>query len=73
MEHGLSFLPDSDGRRGPSAAEYFSMALELAKVADEAGLSHVKMTEHYMRPYGGFCPSPLSFLAAVAAVPWPTR
>jgi alkanesulfonate monooxygenase SsuD/methylene tetrahydromethanopterin reductase-like flavin-dependent oxidoreductase (luciferase family) len=68
MEHGLSFLPDSDGLSGPSAAEYYSMVLDLAKVADQGGLSHVKMTEHYMRPYGGFCPSPLSFLAAVAAV-----
>ena len=44
------------------------MTLDLCKLADEGGLSHVKMTEHYMRAYGGFCPSPLSFLAAVAAV-----
>ncbi|MFY9488705.1 MAG: LLM class flavin-dependent oxidoreductase [Solirubrobacterales bacterium] len=68
MEHGLSFLPDSDGLSGPSAPDYFSMALDLARIADEGGLSHVKMTEHYMRAYGGFCPSPLSFLSAVAAV-----
>jgi len=25
------------------------------------------MTEHYLHPYGGYCPAPLAFLAAVAA------
>lgn len=66
MRHGLSFLPDSDGKK-LSATEYFSMAIELSVLADEAGMSHVKITEHYLQPYGGFCPSPLTFLAAVAA------
>jgi alkanesulfonate monooxygenase SsuD/methylene tetrahydromethanopterin reductase-like flavin-dependent oxidoreductase (luciferase family) len=69
MRHGLSFLPDSpaaDGS-GPSATEYFSMLLELSCLADQAGMSHVKITEHYLQPYGGYCPSPLAFLAAVAA------
>ncbi|MBB4680441.1 alkanesulfonate monooxygenase SsuD/methylene tetrahydromethanopterin reductase-like flavin-dependent oxidoreductase (luciferase family) [Crossiella cryophila] len=41
--------------------------LTLSSLADQAGLSHVKMTEHYLHPYGGYCPNPLTFLAAVAA------
>src|SRR6185312_9074176 len=32
----------------------------------EAGFDYVKMTEHYLGNYGGYCPSPLTFLAAVA-------
>ena len=39
----------------------------LSELADQAGLAYVKMTEHYLHPYGGYCPSPLAFLAAVAA------
>ncbi|GHE67235.1 MULTISPECIES: LLM class flavin-dependent oxidoreductase [Streptomyces] len=67
MEHGLSFLPDAEHSALP-AQEYFRMALDLSRYADQAGLSHVKITEHYLRPYGGYCPSPLAFLSAVAAV-----
>ncbi|HYH81164.1 MAG TPA: LLM class flavin-dependent oxidoreductase [Longimicrobium sp.] len=66
MEFGISFLPDVD----PTVcapADYFAGALELAEMADAGGLRAVKMTEHYLHPYGGYCPSPLGFLAAVAA------
>ena len=66
MRHGLSFLPDAD-EDGIPAADYYDMVLDLSVLADDAGLTHVKMTEHYLRPYGGYCPSPLTFLAAVAA------
>ncbi|GGX74238.1 LLM class flavin-dependent oxidoreductase [Streptomyces hiroshimensis] len=66
MLHGLSLLPDCrPERRG--AAEYFHDVLNLARIADSAGLSHVKITEHYLTPYGGYCPSPPAFLSAVAA------
>jgi alkanesulfonate monooxygenase SsuD/methylene tetrahydromethanopterin reductase-like flavin-dependent oxidoreductase (luciferase family) len=41
--------------------------LALARDADAGGLDYVKMTEHYLGDYGGYCPSPLTFLAAVAA------
>jgi alkanesulfonate monooxygenase SsuD/methylene tetrahydromethanopterin reductase-like flavin-dependent oxidoreductase (luciferase family) len=66
MDHGLSFLPDVEPG-GPSPSAYYDMLLELSELGDQAGLSHVKMTEHYLKSYGGYCPSPLTFLAAVAA------
>jgi alkanesulfonate monooxygenase SsuD/methylene tetrahydromethanopterin reductase-like flavin-dependent oxidoreductase (luciferase family) len=65
MHHGISLLPDCrPARRGPAA--YFADAVRIAEVADELGYGYVKMTEHYMRDYGGYCPSPLTYLAAVA-------
>jgi alkanesulfonate monooxygenase SsuD/methylene tetrahydromethanopterin reductase-like flavin-dependent oxidoreductase (luciferase family) len=66
MLFGLSFLPDADTDT-KSARDYFADALALSDLADQAGLHAVKMTEHYLHPYGGYCPSPLSFLSAVAA------
>ena len=66
MRFGVSFLPDSAPATKP-ATEYFDDVLRLSRIADEAGFDYVKMTEHYLHPYGGYCPSPLTFLAAVAA------
>jgi alkanesulfonate monooxygenase SsuD/methylene tetrahydromethanopterin reductase-like flavin-dependent oxidoreductase (luciferase family) len=66
VRFGLSFLPDGRGD-GWSAREYYVSRIELAREADRAGLASVKMTEHYLHAYGGACPSPLAFLAAVAA------
>jgi alkanesulfonate monooxygenase SsuD/methylene tetrahydromethanopterin reductase-like flavin-dependent oxidoreductase (luciferase family) len=66
MKLGISFVPDATPTTR-AAADYYADALRLAVVADEAGLDWVKMTEHYLHPYGGYCPSPLTFLAAVAA------
>lgn len=66
MRFGLSFLPDVTPDH-MSAQQYFRNALALARLADDAGLYSVKMTEHYLAPYGGYCPSPLAFFAAVAA------
>ncbi|MFI6849105.1 LLM class flavin-dependent oxidoreductase [Kitasatospora sp. NBC_00085] len=66
MDFGISLLPDA-GPDTKSPTAYFDDVLALARIADEAGMSHVKMTEHYLHPYGGYCPSPLGFLAAVAA------
>ncbi len=66
MRFGLSFLPDvtpSD----MAASQYYENGLRLARIADDAGLYSVKMTEHYLAAYGGYCPSPLAFFAAVAA------
>jgi alkanesulfonate monooxygenase SsuD/methylene tetrahydromethanopterin reductase-like flavin-dependent oxidoreductase (luciferase family) len=63
---GLSFLPDSEpATKSPTA--YYDEVLELARFGDDCGLDYIKMTEHYLHPYGGYCPSPLAFLAAVAA------
>jgi len=66
IRHGISLLPDCrpDTR---SAADYYRDVLEISSLADSMGLEYVKMTEHYLGEYGGYCPSPLTFLAAVAA------
>ena len=66
MKFGLSFLPDANDK-DLSAVEYFQTALRLAEMADQAGMSTIKITEHYLHPYGGFCPDPIAFLSAVAA------
>ena len=67
MDFGLSFLPDSNATV-KSASDYFSDAITLCILADKCGMKTVKMTEHYLHPYGGYCPSPLMFLSAVASV-----
>ncbi|MBI3767939.1 MAG: LLM class flavin-dependent oxidoreductase [Deltaproteobacteria bacterium] len=66
MRCGLSFLPDVHPTV-MSPTEYFANALALCAMADHAGLHSIKMTEHLLHPYGGYCPSPLAFFAAVAA------
>jgi alkanesulfonate monooxygenase SsuD/methylene tetrahydromethanopterin reductase-like flavin-dependent oxidoreductase (luciferase family) len=65
MKFGLSFLPDHSPAT-MSARDYFDHALRLCEIADRGGLGYVKITEHYLHPYGGYCPSPLIFLGAVA-------
>lgn len=66
MKHGISLLPDCRPQ-ARSAERYFHDVLALSEQADQAGIDYVKMTEHYLRDYGGYCPDPLGFLAAVAA------
>ncbi|HTI27845.1 MAG TPA: LLM class flavin-dependent oxidoreductase [Kutzneria sp.] len=66
MRFGLSFLPDCTPKT-KSASEYFRDAVDLSVQAEAGGLHSVKMTEHYLHAYGGYCPSPLAFLSAVAA------
>lgn len=67
MKFGLSFLPDSS-HEIKSAKTYYDDALLLCKKADDYGFHSIKMTEHYFHAYGGYCPSPLMFLSAVAAL-----
>ncbi len=62
---GLSFLPDSSPST-KSATTYYNEAFALCQIADDANFSYVKMTEHYLKSYGGYCPSPLNFLTGVA-------
>lgn len=66
MEFGLSFLPDAQSTQY-SAADYFQGLLSLCRYADQNGYAFVKMTEHYLHSYGGYCPDPLTFLAAVGS------
>src|SRR5438105_523752 len=63
---GINFF--STVRQDQKAAEiYFDEALRLSVLAEQLGLSHVRTVEHYFRPYGGWTPSPIVFLTAVAA------
>ncbi|HEX4063175.1 MAG TPA: LLM class flavin-dependent oxidoreductase [Streptosporangiaceae bacterium] len=65
MKYGISLLPDCrPAHRTP--ADYFADSVRIAEVADDVGYGYVKMTEHYMKDYGGYCPSPLTYLSAVA-------
>lgn len=66
MRFGVSFLPDSSTET-KSPADYYSEALALCDTAEKGELDYVKMTEHYLHPYGGYCPSPIQFLTAIAA------
>lgn len=66
MDFGISLLPDV-GPEQKLPVTYYQDALALCRIADAAGLRYVKMTEHYLHPYGGYCPDPLTFLATVAA------
>ena len=66
VDYGISFLPDGTASTKASR-DYFRDALHLSEIADRARLRYVKMTEHYLKAYGGYCPSPLTFLAAVSA------
>lgn len=64
--YGISLLPDtSPQQRG--AKDYYADLLTVSELTEELGLEYVKMTEHYLHPYGGYCPDPLAFLSAVAA------
>ncbi|MCF8721404.1 LLM class flavin-dependent oxidoreductase [Nitrospina gracilis] len=66
MEFGLSFLPDCSPDN-KSGAQYFQESIDLSVEAEKLGYAYSKITEHYLHPYGGYCPDPLMFLSAVAA------
>jgi alkanesulfonate monooxygenase SsuD/methylene tetrahydromethanopterin reductase-like flavin-dependent oxidoreductase (luciferase family) len=67
MKFGLSFLPDCRPQ-DRSAQDYYRDVIALTVLGDRLGFDYTKMTEHYLGTYGGYCPSPLSFLSAVASV-----
>lgn len=64
MKYGISWMPDC-GPEVCSASTYFDDVLRLSILAEEVGFDYIKMTEHYLHPAGGYCPSPLALLAAV--------
>lgn len=66
MEFGVNFFPviDPDVK---SATEYYDEVLALAETADTLGYAHVQTVEHYLSPYGGYCPDPVTLLTALAA------
>jgi alkanesulfonate monooxygenase SsuD/methylene tetrahydromethanopterin reductase-like flavin-dependent oxidoreductase (luciferase family) len=66
MQFGVQFFPCVKPEE-KSAADYFRDSLEIARTADTLGYSHVRIVEHYFHYYGGYSPSPIVFLSAVAA------
>lgn len=66
MKYGISWMPDC-GPDVRTAASYFDDVMRLSVLAEELGFDYIKMTEHYLHPAGGYCPSPLTLLAAVGA------
>ncbi|WP_436775934.1 LLM class flavin-dependent oxidoreductase [Yinghuangia sp. YIM S09857] len=66
MKFGLTFFPVL-GPAERSASAYFDDCLRLAEVADGLGFDHVQTVEHYFSAYGGYCPDPVTLLAAIAA------
>jgi natural product biosynthesis luciferase-like monooxygenase protein len=65
MHFGINFFPSVDPAR-LSGQAYYRQALALAARADELGYHHIRTVEHYFRGYGGYSPSPIVFLTAVA-------
>lgn len=65
MKTGINFFPSCRPDR-MSAQAFYDQALALSEQADRLGYESVKMVEHHGSPYGGYSPSPLLFLAAVA-------
>ncbi len=65
MEFGISFFPNV-GPDDKSAMDYWDEALQLVDLCDPLGYSHVRTVEHYFKPYGGYTPSPIVFLAAAS-------
>jgi natural product biosynthesis luciferase-like monooxygenase protein len=66
MKFGLNFFP-SFRPSDTTTVEYYDQCLRLAERADARGFSSVKAVEHQFFDYGGHSPSPIVFLAAVAA------
>src|SRR6202043_3808794 len=65
MQFGLNFFPSVRPDQ-IYAADYYNDALEIAVAAERLGFTHVKTVEHYFRAYGGYSPSPIVFLSALA-------
>lgn len=66
MRFGLNFFP-AFRQSDITTAAYFDQCLRLSERADALGYDAVKTVEHQFFDYGGHSPSPIVFLAAVAA------
>jgi alkanesulfonate monooxygenase SsuD/methylene tetrahydromethanopterin reductase-like flavin-dependent oxidoreductase (luciferase family) len=65
LRFGIHFVPTLDPAE-KSAEHYFDECLDLCRRADALGFHSAKITEHYLFPYGGYCPDPVAFLSAAA-------
>lgn len=52
MEFGFNFFPDVSPQM-KSGQQYFREALNLAELGERYGYHHVRIVEHYFKPYGG--------------------
>ena len=68
MRFGINFFPSVEPTQ-LSGHDYYRQALALATRADALGYHHIRTVEHYFRGYGGYSPSPIVFLTAVAQIP----
>lgn len=66
MQFGLNFFPVFPPAAKP-APDYYDEVLSLCRLGDELGFEHVQTVEHYGSSYGGYCPDPVTLLAAIAA------
>jgi alkanesulfonate monooxygenase SsuD/methylene tetrahydromethanopterin reductase-like flavin-dependent oxidoreductase (luciferase family) len=66
MDFGINFFPVLPPAL-KSAQQYYSDAIELSMLADQLGFKHVQTVEHYGTSYGGYCPDPVTLLAAIGA------
>ncbi|MGW4727500.1 LLM class flavin-dependent oxidoreductase [Streptomyces sp. S1] len=67
MRFGILYFPTAGpGEKNP--AEYYDEGLRLVRLAEELGYFQLKVVEHHFFDYGGYSPSPTTFLAAAAAV-----
>ena len=65
MQFGIHFFPVV-AEHQKSGAQYWGECLHLTGLCDELGYSSVRTVEHYFHRYGGYSPTPLTFLAAAA-------
>lgn len=65
MEFGIDIFPDVWPDR-ITGQQFFNGVLDLVEEGERLGYTGVKIVEHYLHPYGGYCPSPIVFLAAAA-------
>jgi alkanesulfonate monooxygenase SsuD/methylene tetrahydromethanopterin reductase-like flavin-dependent oxidoreductase (luciferase family) len=65
MEFGIDIFPDAWPDR-ITGQQFYNEVLDLVAEGESLGFSGVKIVEHYLHPYGGYCPSPIVFLAAAA-------
>lgn len=63
--YGFDLFPDIPPEM-KSGEVYFREALDLCQLADEYGYDNIKVIEHYFNYYGGYSPSPSTFLAAIS-------
>ncbi|HXP93755.1 MAG TPA: LLM class flavin-dependent oxidoreductase [Candidatus Binatia bacterium] len=66
MEFGITLFPDVSPEE-KAAADYFRESFAIVERAEELGYTLVRSIEHHFTPYGGYSPSSILMLTALAA------